>query len=178
MSQKVSLGNAQIVIIIILLVLLTALVSGGGVYFWQQAKIAKLEKSQSFPSPTISLPTIIPFPTKEPSPKGKVEPTPTLKVTKSDSELIKIAFAEKYGKPQNEVNITINKNTGSHASGSVKFAGEMGGGMWLAAKVNGKWVIVYDGHGVILCKVIKPYNFPKEIVSECYDEDAQKTIQL
>jgi hypothetical protein len=42
-----------------------------------------------------------------------------------------------------------------------------GGGIFLAAKVNGEWKIVFDGNGQIECKIFKPYNFPSNMISDC-----------
>lgn len=115
---------------------------------------------------------------KPKAPSVEVAPTPTpVKETKSDLEQIKEAFAKKYSKPIDEVNVTINKNTGTHTSGSVKFTGEMGGAMWLAYNDGTKWIIVFDGHGTIPCSAIEPYDFPTDMVPECWDEATSKLIE-
>jgi len=85
-------------------------------------------------------------------------------------------MAAKHSKPVADVELTISKNTGTHATGGVTFAGEMGGGWWLAAKSGGNWVIVQDGNGTMDCAVIAPYNFPNTIVPECLDEATGKTV--
>lgn len=89
---------------------------------------------------------------------------------KSDIQEIKETMAKRHGKRAEETIINISKNTGTHATGGVKFEGEIGGGWFLAAKKDGKWVIVDDGNGTISCEIIEPWDFPSSIVPECVDE--------
>lgn len=42
-----------------------------------------------------------------------------------------------------------------------------GGGIFLAAKVNSEWKLVFDGNGQIECKIVKQYNFPSNMISDC-----------
>ena len=92
--------------------------------------------------------------------------------------MIKELIAKLHNKPIDQTNITVSANTGLHASGSVSFSGETGGGIWLAVKQNSQWQVVYDGNGTIPCSSIIPYNFPKTIVSECWDENSETLKQL
>lgn len=149
--------------------LLLLLAGAAGFWFYQQKNL----KPASSPEPAVttqpvgqplSEPSIEPsvLPTIVPSPK----PSPSVK-TKSDLDAIKEAFSKKYNKPLSDVNITISKNNGIHASGGVKFGGEMGGGWWLAYNDNGNWMIVQDGNGTVTCEIIEPYNFPTDMVPEC-----------
>lgn len=101
------------------------------------------------------------------------ESEPEEEIVESDLELIKKALAEKHGWSMENVNVTVSENTGTHASGGVTIKGEMGGAMFLAAKVDGEWVIVWDGNGTISCSSIKPYDFPTDMVSECWDESTE-----
>lgn len=89
---------------------------------------------------------------------------------------IKKALAEKYDKQTSEVRLDINEETSTHAQGLVRFADEISGGWWLAAKEEGKWVLVADGNGTVMCGDIEPYDFPTEIVSECYNQTTQQMI--
>ncbi len=119
------------------------------------------------------------------------EPTPTLTPTEtqeeepiieeeegtiSDLEQIKLLFSEKYDKPLEEVTVNISENTGTYATGGVKFEGEIGGAMWLAYNDGEEWMIVHDGHGTIPCESVETYNFPTNIVPECWDEGAGELI--
>jgi len=94
----------------------------------------------------------------------------------SKEEAIKNLFAEKYDKEVSEITISITQETENYIKGGVEFQpggpGNLGG--FLAAKVDGEWELVYDGNGVIFCSLIEPYNFPVDMVIECYDEEAEK----
>jgi len=93
----------------------------------------------------------------------------------NDDTGIRLALAAHLGRDVNELMITVNQNTGSHARGGVD------NGYFLAAKVNGQWQIVADGQGVIDCQIVAQYGFPDYMVPECSgspgpssDEDALK----
>ncbi|MBZ9572273.1 hypothetical protein KJA15_03010 [Patescibacteria group bacterium] len=94
----------------------------------------------------------------------------------SKEELIQKLFAEKYNKKMAEITININQETEGHLRGGVVFqpGGPENSGMFLAAKVDGDWELVHDGQGAILCSAIEPYNFPVDMVIECFDEEAGK----
>lgn len=111
-----------------------------------------------------------PAPTSEPEEEGKEE------VLISKEEAIKDLFAEKYDKEASEITIEIDQETEDHARGTVEFqpGGPGSSGGFLVAKVNGSWELVYDGNGIIFCSVIEPYNFPVDMVIECYDEETGK----
>ena len=124
------------------------------------------------------LPTVTPLQMTT-TPMESVSPiqTPIPSPSVSDLDAIHQAFAQKYGKNVNDMTVTISKNTGVYASGGVTFAGEMGGGWFLAAKVGTSWKIVADGNGTIPCEAIAPYNFPTDMVPECWNQTTQKLIQ-
>lgn len=88
-------------------------------------------------------------------------------------EEISKAFSKKY--PQwdmNKMEITVNKQWGVHAAGSIMETGtEAGGGYWFAAETADGWVIVADGNGQIDCVDIDPYDFPAAMIEECVDEN-------
>jgi hypothetical protein len=85
-------------------------------------------------------------------------------------EAIKEAFAEKYDRPLDQINLTVDELTSDYAKGGVHFVGETGGGWFLAAYVDDAWVIVDDGNGTVSCQKIEEYDFPTSMVPECYDE--------
>lgn len=92
----------------------------------------------------------------------------------SDEESIKKAFAKKYNKKTDEINVDISKKDSTHIWGSVKFSGEMSGGWFLAFKdALNNWIIVQDGNGTISCETVAPYNFPVSMVSGCVDKNGQ-----
>lgn len=94
----------------------------------------------------------------------------------SKEEAIKKLFAEKYSKEMTEITIDISRETENYISGGVEFqpGGPENSGMFLAVKVNGSWKLVYDGQGIIPCSDIESYNFPVDMVVECFDEKAGK----
>lgn len=151
-------------LLLIGIILLIVAIAGGG-YLWWSVKLRA-----PLPTPT---PTLIASPTVTPTP----EQTPIEeKEIKSDLEQIREVFAEKYSKPLDEVIVNISENTGTHATGGVSFAGEMGGAMWLAYNDGEKWILVHDGHGTIPCSAVDPYNFPTDMVPECWDEATSTLI--
>jgi hypothetical protein len=87
------------------------------------------------------------------------------------SDMIRQAMAGKYERTLEDVNLTVKEINGEYAQGTVGFKGEMGGGWFLAAYVDGEWVIVDDGNGTVSCQKIEPYEFPVSMVPECYDYD-------
>lgn len=123
------------------------------------------------PSPTTGQPVQIFVPTVpiENPTQEQVQQT-------SDIDLLKAAFANKYNKPVANAEVTISKNTGVYASGGIKFTGEISGGWFLAYKQGGNWTIVADGNGTVMCASITPYNFPVDMVPECWDEATSKLI--
>lgn len=84
----------------------------------------------------------------------------------SASDELKQLFAEKYPKYAQTISVSINKETESHIRGSVKMANAAPGGNFLAAKIDGKWAIVFDGNGEIPCSLSK-YGFPQDMLSDC-----------
>ena len=100
----------------------------------------------------------------------------------SAEELIKEAFQKKYSNPSlaTDLTININKNTGQHMSGGVAFPpspdGFVSGGWFLAYKGTQGWEIVDHGNGTISCELIEPYDFPADMVPECWSDAQNKTI--
>lgn len=152
------------------------------IYRMDASKITPSEKIPvSTPTPQVVTPTQTPIPTSVSVPT--LQPTlkpisvPTNLPVTSDIELVRTAMAKKHNKPVADTEISISKNNGTHIWGSVKFAGDMGGGWFLAAKQSGNWIIVDDGNGTIECSVIAPYNFPVDMVPECYNSVTDQIIK-
>lgn len=58
---------------------------------------------------------------------------------------------------------------GDFASGSMGFGEEMGGGGWLATKINKVWEVVWDGQGLVDCQKLRnEYGFPDEILKPSF----------
>lgn len=79
---------------------------------------------------------------------------------------IQSLFVEKYPKYADTLSVSIDKLSENHARGSVIFVQGEPGGIFLAAKVDSKWQIVFDGNGTIPCDLSK-YDFPAEMLSDC-----------
>lgn len=155
--------NKKVFLPLIILAII-AILAGGGILWWSM--MASTSPSEVSLTPT---PTLTETPGEEPEEEEEME-------TKSDLEQIIEAFAEKYSKPIGDVDVNISENTGTYATGGVRFAGEMGGAMWLAYNDGEEWIIVHDGHGTIPCSSVDPYSFPADMVPECWDEDAGELI--
>lgn len=82
-----------------------------------------------------------------------------------------LALKNKWATWEN-LEITISSNDGTYAKGGVRDKNEVaGGGYWFAKKVSGKWEIVADGNGMILCSSLKAYpDYPVSLIPECYDD--------
>jgi len=89
----------------------------------------------------------------------------------SKEEAIKRLLAQKYNKKVAEVTIRISQETENHLRGGVEFqpGGPENSGLFLAAKVDGNWRLVFDGQGAISCEEVTRYNFPQEMVTDCAD---------
>jgi hypothetical protein len=81
-------------------------------------------------------------------------------------QAIQKALAKKENKQLSETFITIRYETADYASGGVSFgAKDAPGGVFLAAKINNNWQIVFAGNGSINCPEIKKlYEFPPEML--------------
>ncbi len=138
--------------------LLALLIIGVNIFVWLYWDGGTISKTSSTPTPT---PTTIVQPT--------VAPIPTV----DEAEVIKQAIFKKTGLNASQAEISINKNTGQHATGNIKEFEAVGGAYWLAAKTTEGWVCVYDGQAHPTCAQIAPYNFPKGMVAECLDESGK-----
>jgi len=125
--------------------------------FYMYTQKPSVNNDSNIPSPTTEVVTVAPSVTEI-----------------SAEESIKKAFAKKYNKKFEEVEISISKNDSTHVWGSVKFSGEMSGGWFLAYKESvNNWIIVQDGNGTISCETVAPYNFPTSMVPGCVDNNGQ-----
>ena len=136
--------------------LLAFLIIGANVFVWFFWGKKVIPQTKTIPSPTPS-PTIT----------QKITPTTTV----DETVLIKQAVFQKTGLNASQAEVTINKNTGQYATGNIKEFEAVGGAYWLAAKTEHGWVCVYDGQSQPTCEQIAPYNFPKDMVPECLDQN-------
>lgn len=106
-------------------------------------------------------------------------PTPTPSPeTKTDQQQIQEFFVKKYNKSKNDTQVVISHKTNTHAQGGVSFANETGGAIWLAHQENNNWLVDFDGHGAIPCSSVQPYDYPKDMVPECWDEQENKLVKF
>lgn len=137
-----------------LLALLVILLNILAWYFFVRGRLG-----EPIPSPT-------PSPTSLLTPTAFMSPSPTT----DETSLIKQAVFAKTGLDETKAEVTINRNTGTHAKGNIKEFEAVGGAYWLAAKTGSGWICVYDGQSHPTCAQIAPYDFPRDIVPECLDE--------
>ncbi len=161
----------------VITIVLTALVVGLGVtaYFkgWLPSVTFKKPEAASVQNTEVLDNVVIPTPSPVPSASASA----TVKSDDNQTILaaVKAALIAKHGPDFSDLNYSISKVEGDYASGSV--SGEGGGGMWFAAKVNGSWLIVADGNGVIMCSDLAPYpNFPKDMIPECWDASTGNNV--
>lgn len=85
---------------------------------------------------------------------------------KESAEEIKRLLAEKYPKYAATLSVSVTQETQNYARGGVSFVSGQPGGFFLAAKINGKWQLVFDGNGQISCN-LSSYGFPSEMLADC-----------
>ncbi|HEY4695117.1 MAG TPA: hypothetical protein VIH52_04125 [Candidatus Nanoarchaeia archaeon] len=89
-----------------------------------------------------------------------------------DETLIKQALVAKTGIAESMIAVTVSQKNGNFAKGFVGTQGEeVGGGYFLAVKVDGAWLVAYDGQANPNCEEVNPYNFPANMVPECLDSN-------
>lgn len=90
-------------------------------------------------------------------------------ITTNDSDLIKQAMLKKINSDETKMRVTVSEISGDYAKGGVSPVDGAGGAYFIAAKVSGNWIIVYDGQAYPYCSQLTNYNFPKAMVPECWD---------
>lgn len=104
---------------------------------------------------------------------------PCIEDSDFDVSDIEQAFLNKYPDwAKYNMKITVSKQIGDFASGgSVPRNEDAGGGYFFAAKTDDGWVIAADGNGNIVCSEIKPYDFPSDMISECWDDENMVLVE-
>ncbi len=148
----------------LVIILIAVFLIVGGAWYYSQPKVTLEPETETTTSPKIE---------EKPTEKAASPP----QTQEEDLVMIfKNLFAAKFDHSTEETNIGINQKEKAHVSGTVSFAGEMGGGWFLGAKINNKWVIVDDGNGTVSCEKIAPFDFPTDMVPECWKESTGKLI--
>ena len=103
-------------------------------------------------------------------------PIPTIDEVAILKHVIKKYIALKHSSNESALTISVSKIEGNYAQGGASDEG--GGGMWLAIKEGGAWVLVWDGNGTIECSTFTLYpNFPTSMIPECYDSAKQDVVK-
>ena len=114
-----------------------------------------------------------------PEEEKEIKEEETEKEEVSKEEAIKSLFASKYSESASNISITIEKENGNYVRGIVEFGeggpGQAGG--FLAVKTEEGWELVYDGNGAVPCSDIELYDFPTDIIGECFDEETGAFIE-
>lgn len=163
--------NAKMMVLVVLIV---AFIGVGGYYFARKTNIIPgmpLAPSTHATPPPPQTPLDV-IPSVSPFVSSVVSPTGDEKATLIAA--VKAALVAEHGSASASLNVTVSKLEGNYAQGMASEQG--GGGLWLAAKVNGTWKLVWDGNGTISCATVNPYNFPTTLVPECYNDATQKTV--
>ncbi|NTU46872.1 hypothetical protein HGA88_04575 [Candidatus Roizmanbacteria bacterium] len=160
-------------LLVVYSVVLTAVVIAGGAYYFGTHHNTLSPVTSQPTSPTgLYSPTAMVLPTELPSPQ------PTL--PDSDDKIkadIKTALVAKHGASANSLVISVSKRQGDYATGGAKEE-VGGGGMWLGAKRNGVWQLVWDGNGIMECSAFTSYpDFPTAYAPECWDVKADKLVK-
>lgn len=103
----------------------------------------------------------------------------------STEEAVQQLFADKYQTKKSAVAVLVEQEGVNHVRGSVRIldaaahdpnaaSGQGTGGIFLAAKVDGEWALVFDGNGAISCELVEGYGFPSEMVQDCSDDKEMK----
>ena len=96
----------------------------------------------------------------------------------NDEEAIKQALLAKLGWNEATMAFTVGRMDENFAEGGVnEVNAEGGGGMWLAAKDNGQWVIYHHGQDYPPCDIVNAYNVPPDWVQYCWDESSGNAIE-
>jgi len=96
----------------------------------------------------------------------------------TDESLIKKALVEKDGLDPDGFEVIINKRDGRYVSGGVQpIPMGPGGGYFFAVRQDDTWLVPASGNGTISCEAIEPYDFPVEMIPECWDSASQITVK-
>ena len=72
--------------------------------------------------------------------------------------------------------VTVDESDESFATGTV--GDGPGGGMYFAANTDDGWVIAWDGNGSVDCADIEAYDFPTEMLPECWDYETGTLMEM
>jgi hypothetical protein len=181
MESKTNFWKIGLIALIILVII------GANVVAWYFILQNKAQNQLSSPTPT---PTLTSQPDQKvctqevkecpdgsfvgrTGPNCEFTPCPPPSSSKADDEkAIKEAILKKLNSNEFEMKVTISQLTDKYAKGSVVDKEGIGGGYFIAAKTKSGWVIVHDGQANPTCAQLAPYDFPKDMVPECLDQNS------
>jgi hypothetical protein len=160
-------------ILIALILLSAAILSGCGTVDAANEMIPVSTQEADLVSSSVSIAKPDPTPALD----EEADLTGNLDTSMNDEQRIIAAIAEKLGYEINELVVTIVENSGSHAKGGVRHINEVGGGYFIAAKLDDRWVIAHGGQTYPSCAAIDAYAFPTDMVPECLDENNNLVVR-
>lgn len=102
------------------------------------------------------------------------QPSPTIDPTNDIIAAVKKGLIAVHGNDAVSLKISIKTVEEDFAAGSASEQG--GGGLWYAARVNGEWILAWDGNGSIPCAQINKYNFPSTMIPTCWENLTQSSV--
>lgn len=109
------------------------------------------------------------------TPSSSATPAPPSHQILSDEEIVRgmaLAFASKYDRPATDFTLKVAEKDATHARGSVQFNDGFTGGIWFGALSSGKWLLVFDGNGIVNCQIADQYSFTTEMIPQCIDTES------
>ncbi len=148
-------------------VILITIVAGTGGYLlgmrnnqYAQIALPTLGKPSPPPTPIVYIP---PLPSSEVPINSGPQPTPLQSA--QDLPLIAatvIDWVSKNNPSPGNPQISFLENDGMYAQGLIGDLTQAGGEGWFAAKINGKWTVMYVGQSRPKCSDIAQYHLPKD----------------
>lgn len=92
-------------------------------------------------------------------------------ISQEDLEAIRVAFAQKYDKPLEDITITpqeINSEKTHVVGGVILGEGPGNAGRFWVYKEEGEWEIAADGNGSPECAVLEDAGFPEDLQEGCF----------
>ena len=102
-----------------------------------------------------------------------------LQYRNSDENLLRKAIGNRWDVRDEYIEVKIQRQVGSWATGTAAVTDEPGSGsVWFALREEEEWIIITDGNGFPSCTELEPYNIPPKILQECYDEHRGELVPL
>lgn len=93
------------------------------------------------------------------------------------ADQIRNAFAKKYKITPDQVSLTIEQLSNSHAAGKVSLDNIKTDAWWLGFNDKGGWLLAAEGDKTVFCEEVDPYLFPSSFVPECYSQKLNRLLK-